>query len=1145
MSNTNQPQGTKSIMKMTFSDILAKFYASLTDAALADYREEAEARHEALLAVHLHELAKVAKLAADTNEANGFAVVEAARLRFAKLRAKDKRTGKVNPYMDNLIQSAGRGVNTDNSILGKAAFEAVCYLTTIKAGSNTVTVGNNTRTYTIGTGGSWGLHAKLTDKVSVNMSLSTLAKYLGVVNQLVFVTPAGRGSNVPPVVACLYAQHAEIEISGLISNPSNILPILVSKDGVSVLKKIWNAVGKNKEDTLAPVRAFLDANGYVPVPHAENHDKHGYITHKSLLEGTNNLFAVIENGVIKSAESASKLIARLSKQVKSAHSEIGLSIKTRLVVVSADETKISEATRNALVASFAIGCGGFNEEAYAKYGVVRVVGATVAGQKMVVGQLERVVAKLITDALEIFTLSGDVMVCGLSSIKSAQAKADLVWQDVVLANGDVINVAVVEDCDSFITESAAALAFENVAQEELGLPAFIRSCEIRVAGYQFSTVLAKAVNYMDTAGTNSLVEAIRMLSVFGTIKRKSYAAKLNMQMLAAMQTQHGTEQVRLFLEAAFKSAKGKKAKYEIRTMNDILNNNFDPKEVLELDLAYVIEAYRALLVEFGAQDREASAVMHGRIIVGLADLLSEDGCKWTRLSYNDKSIVIPSGMILARNISKTNKATMLQASGFLAELIDALDYPGKTDRAITAKVYEITASKIIDARDKNLGKSLAQVEVFGTAGLIVSDWALSYGEICSPVVTDEAEKALAAYQALNVGFVWYKSPTIMAASVSGVKLVHRLMTAEQALLQGTAIYANALFVLAKQDDGDGDKTSIAILPQAYLLPGKLGIVEGDMASTLDQPTGKSVNPAVSSLNSWMADELSGLWTTAIKPAIVKAISWADYTASVVDAAEARGNVGIFTSAQQTVQAKRAAAVEAVAKRLVANDVLTMSKRIELKIRSIRPIAKDVAENLAGLIVDATVLVQGHATQCDSMDRIKHATGQVYKMLAKVLSPTNTNILHPATTVAEAEVLAANIRFESKVEGLAGPKLLAKIKELQAAAFSDTTIEVAGFAPSYGIDVAQLEVGQAIAGAYGFTTDAQVNAMFLTTAVIATSAAGFAADTTVDLAEVMFGNDNKLSKVFTDGVNAENVKSVAKNLATYDNVQALMLNIATK
>ena len=1126
--------------KMTAEAVLQGWLNSVSEAGQVDTAEEAPVRAAAGLAVHLTELAEIARLGLEQNSAYGTAIVHAAKLRMWALENRSENAQGIEDQLVHLDQQGELAISARN---------ALAFLLTAPStkGSNVVVQGLATRSFYIGGRGSWTMRISLAADRVTSMPLSVFIRYMAVTEQLIAVKEVGElYNNMAPVLKAVYAQMAGVEIAGLEANKKAVIPLIASSAARTMVvgKGLWGAKATPEQ---CQARAGLEKAGFVPFYSAEGFEKHGYLIHKDSFKGVDNLFMKEVKGQLYSCEPASSAIVRLDKNAKGEGSK-GQAIKVKMVVVSAQKDQMSAATMHALVSSFGIGCGGFNASAYGKNGVVRMVGSMIAGQKLVVGDADEVVFPTILKALKdkgIVTLTDDTVICGLSSVKSKHAKSMLAWTPVTLADGGVIQVATLQDCDAFITESGACLAFEMVPQEEVGLSAYLTSSELRLVtsgtpAKKDRDVLNTVYDYMHGMKCG-MAKALTDLEAFETLRRKSYAAKLNMQMLSAMHTQYGAEQVEKYLAGLFSSSKGRKAQAEIRMITSLITGAIPANSVHTVELdgeEGLVNFFRGLLEEKAALDRPVSSTHHGDVLGGLVYFLNEAGKDWTRISYAGQAVMIPSGMLLAKGLSATNKGTILKASGLLAELIKALHFAATTEYKLTDTVFSNTMSEIIKARDMNLGKSLAQVQSYGSAGLIVSGCTVQYGQFMSPLLEAIAEQAGLGYRT-KVGFVWYKSPTIMAASVSPVMMIHSNLTENQALLQGTAIYANALFVLAKQDDGDGDKTTIAILPRWALLKGKLGAHAFKNAA---RPTDETVNPAATALNEWMSEELEGLFCESIKPAPLKHITWQEYTSAVVSAAEARGNVGLFTSAQQTAQAKRDVVVDAITSALVKGGVVPRTQMARLGIKRLPAIANELkAEYIADLIADAMALVQGHATQTDSMDRIKRDTSAVHLMLAKTLSPRTLSSLRPATTVEEAEVIVGfSKNLQSKTEGLVGEALLAEVKKLQTACFAQVASDVVGMSGKYQLNFNEMPVGKALVAEYGpMSTDALTNVILLL-GVIGNAAAGYAAATTTDLLEVVFGNDNKVSSLFFGDVHAENVLSTVGNIHAYPNAQAMLL-----
>jgi hypothetical protein len=275
---------------------------------------------------------------------------------------------------------------------------------------------------------------------------------------------------------------------------------------------------------------------------------------------------------------------------------------------------------------------------------------------------------------------------------------------------------------------------------------------------------------------------------------------------------------------------------------------------------------------------------------------------------------------------------------------------------------------------------------------------------------------------------------------------------------------------------------------------------------------------------------------------LKHITWQDYTSAVVSAADARGNVGLFTSAQQTAQAKRDVVVDAIAAALGKGGVIPRTQMARLGIKRLPGIGNELkAKYIAALVADAMALVQGHATQTDSMDRIKRDTSVVHLMLAKTLSPRTLSALHPATTVEEAEIVVGfSKNLQSKTECLEGPALLAEVKKLQTVCFAQVASDVVGMSGKYQLNFSEMPVGKALIAEYGDMSVAALTNVILLLGVIGNAAAGYASATTTDLLEAVFGNDNKVSSLFAGDLHAENVLASVGNIHAYPNAQAMLL-----
>ena len=126
-------------------------------------------------------------------------------------------------------------------------------------------------------------------------------------------------------------------------------------------------------------------------------------------------------------------------------------------------------------------------------------------------------------------------------------------------------------------------------------------------------------------------KALTDLEAFETIRRKSYAAKLNMQMLSAMHTQSGAEQEEKYLAGLFSSSKGRKAQAEIRMITSLITGAIPANAVHSVDLDGedgLVNVFRELLAEKGALDRPVSTTQHGDVLGGLVYFLNEPGKDW-------------------------------------------------------------------------------------------------------------------------------------------------------------------------------------------------------------------------------------------------------------------------------------------------------------------------------------------------------------------------------------------------------------------------------------------------------------------------------------------------------------------------------------
>lgn len=856
------------------------------------------------------------------------------------------------------------------------------------------------------------------------------------------------------VTRCVLLNRGHVSLDGLAKNPDYRVCIQVNTDGsVTTIKAPFG--GKFNGE------ATLEALGYMPCLHAENHDKHGYVQLTDSIATVETLFAQRDpngNGLL-STEPLGKLLTRLAKQVK--EDDDGFTTEADFVVVSMDVSALTStdpATQEAakwLSASFGAGCMGADATAWPMFGVHRQVGHAKLGQKAVAGDAQLVVHPQILAAVG--STGRPTFITGLNSIKAGDAKRELVAEEVQLANGATILVSRVSDVDVCVTESAACSAFEVVPEELLGLEALRHFTHKAITGQTNGGVFDRAFSMVAEGFT--LYEALATLVANGTIKKKDPAAKGNVQFFQSIATAFGLSAAERIMEGAMVSQRAARHVADINLVDDLMNSNTRKESIVEIEMVDVVSSFLSAVGAYHQTDKEFKSSCHTGVWLETIGNMMDHDKEWALIAIpGHDSLLFPVGQKLSGSATASEKGTFSTLDGLGAELMTALFALGDIAmKDITPGMWTVLRSQMVAARDKMVGKELARIRMYGCSSLIATGWAMAGTMVTSPTLTAQLNRATYAYGE-PCAVLWGKSPMIMAQAAKRVQLASTKGFSEaDILLTGNAIYASVQLVVEAEDDADGDMVSNPILPQAVL--------RGTTLATLDyySPSDEANSPTAKASREFYQEELAGLFTDTMSNVAkeVHFYSWNEVKQGVLQAVEARGKVGKFTKAQMVAQDANEAITDALEQMLldgvkVADGVVSRFCVGVTAKKGFKPLQVHAsrAKDLATVIARAATLVQGRAIQHDSMDKMKRNTdGTTVKALSVLMSPSVIARSRDLHSVADIKATyRGDMQKEAALLGKSDAEIIATYNKGMAGKRSTLVCNIITVMDAYGVNL---------------------------------------------------------------------------------------------
>lgn len=944
-------------------------------------------------------------------------------------------------------------------------------------------------------------------------------------------------ASVSGVQIALGIVKGEVELGGLVSNPNHHLAIQLESDGTAkVLKDIWKA---GKDQSNHPAAAALEGLGYLPSMNSEGYVESGYIQHRSTilpLDGSVLFGHFDKQGRgVWSTDAAKKMVVRLHKQIKQPEEVYSTTMPT--VVIAGVANSIGGKERKELEKLAQCGAGYLNPVGFIAYGPIRAVGHKAFGPKIAAAEAAEALPDFVLEALEPVMepfKEQPAMILPVTGIKSKVAKdqLNLQWKQLRLKNGSVLRYAVVEEADYAITDFYAAYSYEVVPSEEMGLSALRLALTRRLGLGQSMSVTAMVKKELGKGGQANIADTLASLEDQGIIRRKDEYATTNLQMLQSMDADYGRAQTEAFLRAAIKTPMAKGTRADATMVTEFLDG-VDVSRIHQVDLSRLIGSVSLLFKDLGLKGEYKSTVP----AVVMSGVLGAMLCKdkdWVQITYKGESVTIPGGARLTRNVRlESNTATSVVVEGYIAELMQAIWFAASQE-TLSDNMATVTLSKIGQARDSILGKRLAQIGMFGANGAIVPKWDLKYNEVASPALSAAKAEAEAFYGKKCRG-VYAKPPCIMSLAVAGVDIKYVAWCEDAHLLYGTLIYANADFILDRQDDSDGDRATVAIVPSDCLFKNKLG-------AKAKRPTDVRYNPMAKAVQEFVKGEKEAFFVdTTVKAKKPGLISWDEIIKAVIESAEAKANVGMFTAAQQKVHTHAVVAAKAVEAALQRGDFISYAALLLAEPNAaygvtLPTLTADQVKDFGREFVNKVIIpTQGAATQADSMDRIKHVEGVEPELLANILAPRSARFGY--TPVNDADALAVakagGLREETMV-GLSDAEVIEKIKTIRFKGRTKIQSSLFVMAKKYQYDVTNIGCVKYIARQLGLTNPALINAVALALTQVAVSAVGHFRQDVLDRNEAIFGNDRTLEK-------AGGLEEIAK-LRAADTLQGTILRL---
>lgn len=819
------------------------------------------------------------------------------------------------------------------------------------------------------------------------------------------------------------ARRAGIHLKGMVEN-TKVWSVIDCPVGGNTRAGNFTAASVVKAPMANPwLASVLHAADLFAHIDSDAYGTHGYVSKYSEVFRTSAFIdaVVTKDGQVhvETYEPISKVAIRTAKQDKP--EEVGFRTTSDFVVVSAP-TSLLEAVKagtataeecetvNALIASFLGGCGASAGVFRKNFGTHRQVGAGIGGlgQKVVVGDGMKVLAPMFRHLL-LEASPRPTVVIGLSSVKSATAKAALVWEPIELENGVNILCASVQNVDVCITESAATNAWEKVPASAEGDAGHLAATVKRVSGVKAPTLMMAAYAKVMETGL-SLAEVLLEMQASGEIRRKNLSAKFNTQMLQSTRTYLGAEQVDALLKGAMAGPKGSKAVRDINMVMDLVHGRIDPNNIHDVTLDVLVGRMVSAVYEAGQSfDKEWSINQHGSVVVAVLGTLVKRGKDWVRIvgTHDTAGVLFPAGKSLATSYESTGVASFREVNGLLAELMEALwhyvsrsvglDADEAVEKGISSAEEGLSFKMIREARDQVAGKALARVQTYGSSLLLCTSADLAPNEVDSHVIRTHMGFAEKAYNEA-MGVVLAKSPTILAHQVRRV-VVRELdvvlgRTEErakmEALLDGTCGYVAADATVLNGDDADGDSFAAYILPASCMLKGALG------ETTYVDPSNPTLNCMASHAVEHYINEETGLFVGSPRTLVKNVFTCAEIEAQVLEAAAQKAKVAEYTASQMSVQLQEV---------LVEADIVAFLQDGKNYPAMWDSATFDVVQQmdlnaLARNIRLTGECVLGNAVQLDAMNNIKGEDGEKLLEMAQVLSPRRLRTLAKRYTPAD-------------------------------------------------------------------------------------------------------------------------------------------------
>lgn len=948
-------------------------------------------------------------------------------------------------------------------------------------------------------------------------------------------------------VSVARAEGGRLAVSGLKANTKHHLPVRVGAKGAELALDIWDGYTSHAE--AKPVAKALVEAGFMPSANVEAAAKHGYVQKVDSLVGDNasptRLAELVRDAAgkvlgLRSVDNAEKALTRVAKQHKG-----GLySTNMRVLVISADTSMAKRRLGNQLVASALAGCGGFNTFGWNRFGCVRVVGFDRLGQKTVVGEMEHVFHPNLLSGNGIKTvlensLFEPLLVIPMPAVKSKLAKAALDWKEDKVRGG-VLKYAVLDNVDGAITEFYSAGLFETVNEELQGVEAVVESFNRRTFGRTTPAVSQRLVEELERDGWSSVADVLENLEAKGVLRRRDTSAKLNLQMLQSLYSEMGPKALLKLLRAIRRSPQARAGRADLGLVYQVVTDSVKESEVATVELDAVLNMIHSAIIQSGVAEEQFSQFQHLGVVSALLSALLDHGKRWVRIVNGNQSVLLPSGAKLSREVTLgVGMAVKAELSGYTADVLRAMWVAAQAGHDRTDGHRAVTMANLVEARDSVLGKGLANIRTFGLNGPLLSSWKLKYNEVSSPSL-EAAEAAAEDFYGHSVVGVYGKPPQTMAQAAASLRVVNRgSFSGTDAILMGTAMYLSVYFIVGRQDDVDGDRATVVFAPK-YAVPAKLAKAN---------PLNPTTNPTWKASKDFLQEEAESCFVSVNAP-VAKLYSVDDMIVALNNQRTAKGNVGLFTSFQQTVQSNMDYAVEGVVRALTSGDVLTISAKAlcggmttmttlaSMKAAKVVVDPAKAAKLARQFVLSVVIPTMGGAMQSDAMDRIKRDNSKQIKQLARLLSPREAARVYVPVAAAEvdkaAELLVAAKRLTD------GEYTSVDVQNVTNRGRTAGQVACIKLMDDYGFDPSRMPIVRQLAEALGLdvTNKQLLNGMAMCLILDAVAAVGFHAYGKVELFSVLFGNENKLAAV---GGNLDLILQ-RDDLEYANNVEAMLLDV---